>query len=189
MKTFTEGFKIGKNFKQREKIKVENTDELIKVIQKLIKERGKDANLNDIDVSNITDMCGLFMDLNIGNIDVSTWDVSNVVDFSYMFADCKEFNGDLSNWEIKGLSSNKIDTSYMFEGCYEFEGKGLSNWDMTRVSNIAGMFRRCENININELNNWKFNKDVKMSKSTFRDSKCSNDNKYPSWFPEKYIIK
>ena len=37
--------------------------ELRSLIKELLKERGKDADLNDIDVSNITDMYRLFVDL------------------------------------------------------------------------------------------------------------------------------
>ena len=58
--------------------------ELRQLIYKLIKERGNDCDLNDIDTSEITDMDMLFDGSNF-NGDISNWDVSNVKDMRYMF--------------------------------------------------------------------------------------------------------
>jgi hypothetical protein len=56
--------------------------ELRTLIEQLLKERGKDAFLNDIDVSNITDMSYLFKGLDPHNIDIRYWDMSKVEDMS-----------------------------------------------------------------------------------------------------------
>ena len=55
-------------------------DELRSLIEKLLEERGKDADLNDIDVSDIMDMSELFYGLDPHKIDISEWNVSNVTD-------------------------------------------------------------------------------------------------------------
>src|SRR5574344_1517910 len=60
------------------------TDELDELVKKLIKERGENANLNDIDTSKITDMSYMF-ESSTFNGDISKWDVSNVKDMSFMF--------------------------------------------------------------------------------------------------------
>ena len=52
-------------------------DELKKLVNKLIEERGDEADLNDIDTSEITDMSALFY-LSKFNGDISNWDVSKV---------------------------------------------------------------------------------------------------------------
>ena len=63
-------------------------EELTKLLNKLVRQRGENANLNDIDTSEITDMSYLFsksLAKKIHNIDISDWDVSNVTDMSLMF--------------------------------------------------------------------------------------------------------
>ena len=88
-------------------------DELQKLVDKLIKERGDDADLNDIDTSEITDISALLCESSF-NGDISNWDVSNVKYMNYVFCG-SEFtgeNGDISNWDV----SNVKDMSYMFYG-------------------------------------------------------------------------
>ena len=83
--------------------------ELKELVNKLIKERGNNADLNDIDTSKITDMSQLFSNFRKFNGDISKWDVSNVEDMSYMFYN-SAFNGDISGWDV----SNVEDMTSMF---------------------------------------------------------------------------
>ena len=69
----------------------ETKDELKELIEQLIKERGDNADLNDIDTSEITDMSSLFSFSHF-NGDISGWDVSNVKDMSHMFSSSYKFN-------------------------------------------------------------------------------------------------
>ena len=85
-----------------------NKDELDELLDKLIIERGNDADLNDIDTSEITDMSELFYECKF-NGDISKWDVSNVEDMSCMFFESK-FTGDISNWNVSNVKYMK----YMF---------------------------------------------------------------------------
>ena len=86
-------------------------DELKELVDKLIKERGKDADLNDIDTSEITDMNYMFYRSKF-NGDISNWNVSNVESMYRMFYHSKFTgkNGDIFNWDV----SNVQDMSYMF---------------------------------------------------------------------------
>ena len=74
----------------------ETTEELRDIIKQRIETEGKEANLNDIDTSKITDMSNLFRELDF-NGDISNWDVSNVTNMGSMFYKCKSFNQNISN--------------------------------------------------------------------------------------------
>ena len=59
-------------------------DELKRIIKERIKEEGNEVDLNDIDVSQIKDMSYLFDETNF-NGDISNWNVSNVTNMCGMF--------------------------------------------------------------------------------------------------------
>lgn len=94
------------------------------------------------DVSNVTDMSGLFVRCKYFNGDLSKWNVSNVKATVNMFAGCYKFNGDLSNWDV----SNLEDMKYMFNQCFAFRGKGLEHWDVSKVKDMTNAFRMCKNL-------------------------------------------
>ena len=111
-----EKLRINKDSKNKYNYFPKDKYELRYLIENLLQIRGKDANLNDIDVSNITDMSYLFNVFNSNihsfNGDISLWDVSNVKDMEGMFAVSK-FNGDISKWDV----SNVTNMNNMFKNC------------------------------------------------------------------------
>ena len=125
--------KKSKNYKYSPKTK----KELRKIIEKRIKEEGKEVDLNDIDVSKITDMSRLFEVLDF-NGDISEWDVSKVENMSSIFYNCSKFNKDLSSWDV----SNVTNMNFMFSGCKSFN-QDISNWDVSNVKNKDGIFINC----------------------------------------------
>jgi len=115
-------------------------NELREILEERLKEN-QDADLNDIDVSEITNMKDLFGHLAPHNIDISEWNVSNVTDMNLMFAGCTNFNSDLSNWNV----SNVTDMYKMFYDCNSFNSD-LSNWDVSNVTDMYNMFDGCSSL-------------------------------------------
>ena len=78
-------------------------DELRDIIKSRIKKEGNNCNLNDIDVSLITDISSLFYRSSF-NGDISEWNVSNANDMTGLFYRSK-FNGDISNWDVSNVNN------------------------------------------------------------------------------------
>src|SRR5574344_1054083 len=95
----TEKILINKNSKIAYNYHPKTKDELKDIIKQKIELEGNECDLNDINTSNITDMSWLFDD-NEFNGDISKWDVSNVTDMGGMFYNNSKFNGDISNWDV-----------------------------------------------------------------------------------------
>ena len=115
----------------------ETKEELQDIIKQRIKDKGNEVNLNDIDVSNITDMSSLFEGTKF-NGDISKWDVSNVTNMYSMFYNCRYFNKDISNWDVSNVTSMQC----MFLGCKNFN-QDISNWDVSNVNSTGGIFYSC----------------------------------------------
>ena len=114
-------------------------------------------NFNDIDVSNFDSFCneldkGIFDGMNFKYIDISDWDVSNVTNMSGMFFDCGELKsvGDLSKWNVSDVTN----MSGMFYECNKLEFIGdISKWNVSNVTNMTHMFNGCNNFN-QDISKW-----------------------------------
>lgn len=124
------------------KIKVnDDNDEIYKVVKSELERLGSDADLNHIDVSKVTSLYHVFhlMDsIKDLNPDISKWNVSNVTNMSGLFYECKSFNCDLSEWDV----SNVWTMNYMFYKCKSFD-QYLSNWNVEKVEHHDMMFYGC----------------------------------------------
>ena len=119
-------------------------NDLKDIIIELLKD-GK-TDLNCIDVSNIKSMQYLFSEINykfeITDIDIYEWDVSNVTNMEGMFFGCENFDCNLNNWNV----SNVEDMSKMFYYCSNFKGKGLENWNVNKVKDMTNIFYYCDSL-------------------------------------------
>lgn len=125
------------------------------------------------DVSNVTNMGGLFafdslFNQPIGNWDVSSlsymgeifraakafnqpignWDVSNVTQFFGAFSEATNFNQPLNNWNL----SQALGLQFIFQKATSFN-QNLDNWDVSKVDNFAFAFDQASAFDQN-LNNW-----------------------------------
>ena len=145
-------------------LKPRNREELEDLISQRIEQYGPKCNLNDIDVSKITDMSFLFCDMEF-NGDISEWDVSRVKDMSHMF-DGSHFNGDLSKWDVSRVE----DMNCMFSFS-RFNGD-ISDWDVSHVTNMRNMFM---NSKFNgDISDWDVSR-VKRMDFMFHNSDFSGD--------------
>ena len=145
-------------------------DEIKALIVQLIKERGEDADLNDIDTSQIKNMSYLFYCVK-SNVDISKWDVSNVENMSSMFSN-SDFDGDLSDWDVSKVEN----MSGMFYSS-QFTGKNgdISNWDVSNVKNMANMFYSSQFTGKNgDISKWDVSKVENMS-NMFKDSEFNGN--------------
>ena len=151
---------------------VTSNNDIYRLVRQEINRLGEDANLNHIDVSEVTDMENLFKDTNFCGI-ISKWDVSKVENMNCMFKGCKDFNCDLSRWNVCNVTSMRE----MFNGCEKFNSD-ISDWNVSKVEHMDGMFSGCTNFN-QYIGDWNVSKVVSMS-HMFQD--CENFNQdLSSW--------
>jgi surface protein len=120
-------------------------------------------NINLWDVSNITDMSGMFADAILFNQSLNSWDVSNVTSIGAgmagMFAGATSFNGNITSWNV----SNVTGMQYMFDGATSFN-QNIGSWDVSSVTWMGSMFRNATAFNQN-IGSW----NVSNLTSTFDD--------------------
>lgn len=94
-------------------------------------------------LSNVTSMKGIFFNSWVGSIpNLNNWDVSKVTDMSEMFFFNIFFNEYINDWDVSTVE----DMSNMFTGAYTFN-QPIGNWDTGQVTNMNGMFSEAKNFN------------------------------------------
>ena len=118
-----------------EKKIVVNDGNFRSVVRSEIKRLGNKADLNHIDVSQVTDMSGLFFYSSF-NGDISKWDVGNVKDMSGMFQN-SQFNQDISKWNV----GNVEDMYWMFENSPFKQDINMWNYNFKAVEEYPSYFK------------------------------------------------
>ena len=138
--------------------------ELKAIIRHRIEEYGPKCDLNDIDVSRVTDMSDLFFSSKFSG-DISQWSVSHVRNMNGMFYN-SQFNGDISKWDVHNVES-------MFNMFNESKFNGdISGWDVSSVETMSGMFANSE-FN-GDISKWNVRR-VKDMRGMFHNSKFNGD--------------
>ena len=102
---------------------------------------GKLYNIEDWDVSHITDMNEMFYEAETFNEDISLWDTSNVTSMKRMFQGANSFNQDIGGWD----TSKVTDMKFMFEGARAFNQP--LNWKTSNVEYMSYMFAWADSFN------------------------------------------
>ena len=105
----------------------------------------KTMDLAKFDMSQVTDMCGMFYRCSsLTSLDLSSFDTSKVTEMNAMFSSC---------WSLTSLDLSSFDTSQvtnmyvMFGNCHSLSSLGLSNFDTSKVTNMGKMFYGCTSLN------------------------------------------
>ena len=99
-------------------------------------------------VSNVTNMSGMFSNAYEFNQNINEWDVSNVTDMSFMFHRAKNFDQPLNNWDV----SNVTNMTSMFYSAHKFN-QPLDSWNLSKVQDISYIFYKAKKFN-QDINNW-----------------------------------
>ena len=83
-----------------------NKSELQQMIKDEIEKQGNEADLNHIDVSQITDFSKLFKESEFCG-DISKWDISKVTNMCEMFHCARLFNQDISGWDVSKVTKQE----------------------------------------------------------------------------------
>jgi surface protein len=110
------------------------------------------------DVSNVTNMTELFKNALHFNEYIGGWNVSNVTNMRGMFANCRTFNQDIGRWDV----SNVTDISEMFRECWTFN-QDIGEWDVSNVTDMWGMFLWCRIFN-QDIGRWNVSKVTNMGR-------------------------
>lgn len=129
----------------------------------------------ELDTSGATSLYDLFGNWeNLEDISgLANWDVSNVTQMYGVFHHTKIKNTDaLKNWNVSSVTS----LNSTFQSCPELADlSGLANWDVSSVKNMNGTFENCPKLtNLHGLENWKTTSLDSMS-GTFEENPALTD--------------
>ena len=110
-------------------------NELDRLIDERIREQGVNCDLNDIDVSQITDVSYLFYGSKFDG-DISKWDMSNVTDMTCMFF-YSFFNQPIGDWDVSKVKSMR---SMFYDSDFN---QDISKWQISKDCNTNDMFKNC----------------------------------------------
>ncbi|MGN7888320.1 BspA family leucine-rich repeat surface protein [Dyadobacter sp. 22481] len=125
--------------------------------------------LGNWDVSNVTDMFSLFFAATVFNQPLNSWDVSNVANFGGMFYYASSFDQPLDSWSV----STATDMNSMFTFASAFN-QPLNGWDVSNVTTTQYMFYGAPAFN-QSLDAWDMSK-VTAAHYMFNGAAAFNQN-------------
>ena len=74
--------------------------------------------------------------------EINNWNVSFITDMSSLFYEKASFNNNINNWDV----SNVTNMHRMFRGASSFN-QSLNSWDVSSVNDMSTMFQNAESYN------------------------------------------
>lgn len=106
------------------------------------------GDINQWDVSQVTDMNCLFLDQKHFNSEIGYWDTGNVTTMRSLFDFAESFNQPIDSWN----TSKVRDLAGMFIKAFSFN-QPLNSWDVSKVMEMSQMFYHASSFN-QPLNLW-----------------------------------
>jgi len=103
---------------------------------------GTTGNMNDWDVSSVTDMTSMFDGASSFNQAIGSWDVSSVTDMNSMFRFASSFNQSIGAWDVSSVT----DMEAMFSYATSFN-RAIGTWDVSSVTDMSVMFGQASSFN------------------------------------------
>lgn len=126
-------------------------------------------NINDWDVSNVTNMAYMFRGAINFNQDIGKWVVSNVTRMEYMFRDASSFNRDIGKWDVANVT--RMDR--LFKNASAFN-QDIGDWDVSNATTLVETFRNAVAFD-QDIGHWNVSNVTNMQE-TFRQATAFNQN-------------
>jgi surface protein len=114
-------------------------------------------NIDNWNVSNVTDMNTMFFLATSFNQPLNSWNVSSVTNITNMFSQATSFNQPLNSWNVSSVTS----MSGMFNLAISFN-QPLNSWNVGSVINMSSMFRGAILFN-QDIGSWDISNVTNMS--------------------------
>jgi len=126
-------------------------------------------NISSWDVSNVTDMGGMFFNAQSFNQPIGNWDVSNVTRMNSMFGDADAFNQLIGDWDVSSVT----DMNDMFYYAESFN-QDIGSWDLSNVTNMNDMFFFASTFN-QPIGNWDVSNVTRMNSMFYNAASFNQD--------------
>ena len=117
-------------------------------------------DLNEWDVSNLTNAMGMFAFTGLTSLNISNWDTSSLTIMDGMFG----YSKDLIEFDVSNLNiSNVISMQAALAGLESLEEINVSNWDTSNVTDMSGLFANNTSLKELDLSSFKTSNVTDMS--------------------------
>ena len=136
------------------------------------------SDLTKFCTSKVTDMSNMSFGASF-NQDISTWDVSNVTNMNGMFANATSFNQDIGNWDVSNVTIMQgVFNSNNSQAPSSFN-QDIGDWDVSSVVDMNYMFTSAVLFN-QDLTQWCVS-NISSMPPDFSTSSALTGSNHPLW--------